>query len=213
MKRRASGMRPPLQRGRYSLFQLGVLMNNGRVCDRNEETRAEAFRLITVSATLSQGLFNWAAVEYSRFFHDSLPVLLHYLRPVVEEGNTSGGLMEAMDSYALGIFTVAIQYYGENVLLAPGYSPVPKALFWHRRVGAKGFQHVKKYPFDELERTIRESCAHCRADLPGGKQSCCVECKAAYYCNRDCQVAHWKAGHKKDCVKRLKKKLKAAGTL
>ena len=30
---------------------------------------------------------------------------------------------------------------------------------------------------------------------------------------RECQLAHWKAGYKKDCVKKLKKRLREAGTL
>jgi len=29
----------------------------------------------------------------------------------------------------------------------------------------------------------------------------CMRCKLVVYCNRECQVAHWKAGHKKVCGK------------
>ena len=39
-------------------------------------------------------------------------------------------------------------------------------------------------------KSVKVALINCRADLPEGKQSCCVECKAAYYCNRDCQVAN-----------------------
>ena len=121
--------------------------------------------------------------------------------------------MAVMDNYARGLIYAAETYFGKNYAFVPGQSPVPEAMFWFRRCGRKE-EHEEDNPLvrleREIERKIRESCAHCRADLPEGKQSCCVECKAAYYCNRDCQVAHWKAGHKKDCVKNLKKRLRAA---
>lgn len=35
------------------------------------------------------------------------------------------------------------------------------------------------------------------------KQNCslrCSRCHLVYYCNRECQVAHWKAKHKRDCI-------------
>jgi len=28
----------------------------------------------------------------------------------------------------------------------------------------------------------------------------CTRCKAVYYCGKDCQLAHWRAGHKDVCV-------------
>ena len=31
--------------------------------------------------------------------------------------------------------------------------------------------------------------------------SCCSSCKKTWYCNKKCQVAHWKAGHKTECGK------------
>ena len=32
----------------------------------------------------------------------------------------------------------------------------------------------------------------------------CSQCHTTHYCNRECQMKHWKAGHKRDC-KRLQK--------
>ena len=202
--------------GIKSLFRLGMMMKRGHAYgfDKNEETRAEAFRFITISAILLDGLFNQPAVELSHFLDTSMyPVILHYLRPAVEGGNTSVGVM---DYYALGLFMMGLNYYGdeENVIFAPGHSAVPEALFWYRR------SDVARNPvgdghsvFVQMESAIRENCANCMLSLGHGTKMCCVECKAAYYCDRDCQMAHWKAGHKKDCVRKLKKKLKAAGTL
>ncbi len=193
----------------YSLFQLGCMMQDGLAFDKNEETRAEAFRLLTISATLFRDTFNGPAMSIARFFHDSPPVMLHYLRPAVEEGDTSAAVIS---NYALGKYLMGIEYYGEKVISTTGHNPVPEALFWFRQYSRKK-KLPAEHPLVELERIIRENCARCRADLPEGKQSCCVECKAVYYCNRDCQVAHWKAGHKKDCVKKLKKRLRAEGKL
>ena len=183
-------------------------MKHGKAFDENEQTRDEAFRFLTISATLLQDPSNQPAVELSNFFHDCMPVMLRYLRSAVEEGNVSVG---TMDNFAVGLFREAVEYYGENVILATGHSPLPETMFWFWQYSRKEDPDAG-HLLDKIERDIRKFCAHCRADLPEGKKSCCVECKAAYYCNRDCQVAHWKAGHKKDCVKKLKKKLKAAGT-
>ena len=191
-----------------SLFQLGVMMQNGQAFDQNEQTRAEAFRLFTLSATLLQDSFIPSGEELSLFFLESPPLMIHYLRPAVEDGNTSA---EVIGNFALGLTYAAESYYGPYFAFVPGQSPVPEALFWFRQYSRKE-EPDADHPLVRLERIIRVKCGHCRADLPEGKPSCCVECKAAYYCNRDCQVAHWKAGHKKDCVRKLKKRLKAAGT-
>lgn len=44
-------------------------------------------------------------------------------------------------------------------------------------------------------------CAFCgRVEDKGGpKMQFCSRCKCMYYCSRDCQAKHWKAGHKKTC--------------
>ena len=196
----------------YSLFQLGMMMKYGQAFDQNEQTQAEAFRLFTISVTLLQDSFIPPGIELSLFFLDSPPIMLHYLRPAVEDGNTSA---EVIGNFGLGLIYAAESYYGAYYAFVPGQSPVPEALFWHRQYSSKSSKKEPDMndPLVRLERVIHKHCAHCRANLPEGKRSCCVECKAAYYCNRDCQMAHWKAGHKKDCVKKLKKKLKAAGTL
>jgi hypothetical protein len=43
-------------------------------------------------------------------------------------------------------------------------------------------------------------CAQCGELFPRLKQ--CVRCKAVSYCSRDCQKAHWKAGHNEACQER-----------
>ena len=129
-----------------------------------------------------------------------------YLRPAVEGGDAG-----AIDDYAHGLVGLACVYYGidPTIISRLGYCPIPEALFWHRRTKDPHANHL----LAQFERTLCEYCAHCRAILPDGKPSHCAECKAAYYCGRDCQVAHWQAGHKKDCVRKLKKRLRAEGKL
>ena len=192
-----------------SFFRLGMMMNKGQAFEQSEDTRAESFCLCTLSATLLQTNFNAAATELSFFFKDSFPVMLHYLRPAVEGGDTS---VRMIDTFALMLYGTAMNYFGEEGNFPPGHSPVPEALFWHRRCSSEAV-HAPDDPMVRIEGNIRKICAHCAADLPEGKQSCCMECKAAYYCDRDCQMAHWKAGHKKDCVRKLKKRLRAEGKL
>jgi len=47
-------------------------------------------------------------------------------------------------------------------------------------------------------------CANCGAaegsELGQKTHKPCSRCKVTFYCSRDCQVAHWKAGHKAVCV-------------
>jgi len=42
-------------------------------------------------------------------------------------------------------------------------------------------------------------CANMNCDKPA-PQHLCGRCRKVYYCSRDCQLAHWKKGHKKTCV-------------
>lgn len=41
------------------------------------------------------------------------------------------------------------------------------------------------------------ACAHCAT--PGVTQRC-SKCKLVYYCGRECQLAHWEAGHNARCA-------------
>jgi len=49
----------------------------------------------------------------------------------------------------------------------------------------------------QMESNLKRSCAHCRGFKEGLTR--CSRCKAAYYCNGECQMAHWKAGHAQEC--------------
>ncbi|KAL7541934.1 hypothetical protein ACHAXR_011369 [Thalassiosira sp. AJA248-18] len=45
-------------------------------------------------------------------------------------------------------------------------------------------------------------CAACDTVISDAKPKSCARCKVTYYCNRECQVLHWKSGgHKEACRK------------
>lgn len=47
------------------------------------------------------------------------------------------------------------------------------------------------------ERILRiQKCSHCEC---GNATKYCAACRTAFYCSRNCQIAHWKAGHKVVC--------------
>ena len=45
------------------------------------------------------------------------------------------------------------------------------------------------------------SCAHCGVDkaLDGKRLRACARCKCTFYCGKECQTSHWRAGHKNCC--------------
>ncbi|KAI9060681.1 hypothetical protein FKP32DRAFT_1595408 [Trametes sanguinea] len=51
----------------------------------------------------------------------------------------------------------------------------------------------------EEERITKSACSYCGKD-GGGSLKGCSRCKAARYCNQECQLAHFKAGHKRECA-------------
>mmetsp|Transcript_9461 Transcript_9461/g.20279 ORF Transcript_9461/g.20279 Transcript_9461/m.20279 type:complete len:446 (-) Transcript_9461:874-2211(-) len=165
-----------------------------------------AVNLATVSATLqtrntvaSKVLGNYFWKGKGGLTHS--PVLAkHYLRYSAESGDRW-----SMFSYATVIIEAAIGCYG-CLSLRPGFSAVPEALFWYRlAIG----EDSDSGAFKRLEEKIRDCCGNCHEKLNKDKLLCCVECKAAFFCGKHCQRAHWNAGHKRDCVKSLKKRLKA----
>ena len=108
-----------------------------------------------------------------------------------------------------------------------GHSCIPRVLYWARKamvndtfsVGTSNiiteeFRTSKaaaceKYRADaselieRLENQGKKSCANCKRDAQcfSRKMKRCTRCKAAWYCGRECQLKHWKDGHKIDCVK------------
>ena len=93
----------------------------------------------------------------------------------------------------------AEQYQRTNI---PGYSAVPRALFWLRKAAADGIADAAK-EVAQLESQMQGHCANCnkKSDCFPEQLKHCAKCKSVWYCGRKCQLEHWKDGHKIDCVK------------
>lgn len=59
--------------------------------------------------------------------------------------------------------------------------------------GEKNSQKVKFQPLAN-----KEACAVCQAVFVG-RLKCCTQCKAIYYCSRNCQKEDWRGGHREAC--------------
>eukprot|EP00984_Skeletonema_dohrnii_P012347 scaffold4992_cov156-Skeletonema_dohrnii-CCMP3373.AAC.6 len=132
----------------------------------------------------------------------SLILAKHYTEKSLED--------ESFDSisafnFSFALFQLGLERY-EGILEIPGYSPIPTILFWARKA-------LKKDPtvttndfatklISMLENQVKNHCANCRKEAEGSSFKRCVRCLGAWYCGKDCQVQHWKAGHKIDCIKR-----------
>ena len=54
---------------------------------------------------------------------------------------------------------------------------------------------------EDMENLMKEKCANCqkRADVDVEFKRC-SRCKSIWYCSKECQVKHWSACHKSDCM-------------
>ena len=92
----------------------------------------------------------------------------------------------------------------------PGYNSVPRAMSLYRKAVQLGIEHPNGYSqkskevLEGLVTSLKGNCANCGVaskDSPEGKLKECGRCHCAWYCGKDCQKEHWKAGHKCDCVR------------
>jgi len=89
----------------------------------------------------------------------------------------------------------------------PGKSPVPRAMYWARRAVATESSSASSPSSDGLAQhyltqminLMKTRCAGCDAIDEDGFDKKCSRCKASFYCSRECQKNHWRAGHKIDC--------------
>lgn len=51
----------------------------------------------------------------------------------------------------------------------------------------------------DAKKEARKTCTYCRKDLDSSGGMKCGKCLVTFYCGQDCQVAHWKEAHKKEC--------------
>jgi len=177
-----------------------------------EQDKMKAVRFLTVSSKLTAEdrrphEFLARCFVYGEGGVERSPIRAVYcMKPTAEESEFSP---HDKVFYAKLLWILSKSYFPDYEIAPSGDNSVPEALFWYRRAHAKSVDAETLPYIEEYESSIRELCSCCFKSLSTDNRKCCVECKAVYYCNRECQVADWKAGHKKDCVKSLKKRLRA----
>jgi hypothetical protein len=66
------------------------------------------------------------------------------------------------------------------------------------------FEHDKKMQAESARAAARHDtpCTGCGASRAEGAPAFkrCAACQAVAYCTRECQKAHWKKAHKRDCA-------------
>lgn len=94
--------------------------------------------------------------------------------------------------------------YGNGDYNIPGYSPIPRALALYRKSAQYGKEHSKGV-LSAIESHMKMMCANCgiaATNLPeDGSLKACIRCRSVWYCGKECQIDHWKDGHKADCIK------------
>lgn len=122
----------------------------------------------------------------------------HYLELAVRQGEDG-----FRGYYPLG--SVLLELYAKD---EAHDDILPKALFWLRK--STGFADAfidggdtpARKCIKMIEDILMKRCHYCckEANQKVALKNC-AKCKSAWYCSKECQVSHWKAGHKSDCIK------------
>ena len=114
----------------------------------------------------------------------------------------------------------AMGQYNLGTIYANGWGvqqDFSKAGFWLEKAAFQNFKPAK-LALEQLRSNLvrasssdspmsssdaRGTCGHCAARASSGTSlKSCSRCGIVFYCGRDCQLAHWKAGHQKSCKAR-----------
>ena len=109
-------------------------------------------------------------------------------------------------NFSLALLQLGLERY-EGIMEIPGHSPIPTILFYERKVQEGEIHPIKGEATElisRLESQVKNHCANCRKEAGCSSFKRCVRCLGAWYCGKECQVQHWKAGHKIDCIKRMR---------
>lgn len=80
-----------------------------------------------------------------------------------------------------------------------GMPPAPgRAQHKGGQAGARFSSELSETVSTRPDRPEERICANC--GNPAAPKTC-SKCKTTHYCSKDCQSAHWKAGHKRECAK------------
>jgi len=156
----------------------------------------DAFRLFELGANQGQNESQCSLAycyEHGVGVQPSLQKSIFWNKQAANNGNQL-----AMANYAANILQItAMQNAGKVDLV--GKSVIPEALYWARKSKAAGHQEAGTL-ISQIETGASRACTNCKRILPSSEPRKCSQCKAAHYCGRDCQLQHWKRGHKWDCM-------------
>ena len=135
--------------------------------------------------------------EHGEGVPKSLDKAIFWYRKAAQQGNST-----AMYNVAGNLLMSASMQNGGHADLV-GHSTVPEALYWIRKAAACGDTDAQGM-VAQMEAGM-EICSNCKKRPTCGDNGTvtlqrCTRCKAIKYCGAACQKAHWKAGHKKDCI-------------
>ena len=132
-------------------------------------------------------------------FSKNLSRALFYL----EEAARKGERCRSLYMYIAACLMERYEHnYGRVDFMIPGYSPIPRVFALYRKSAELGVTHSKEVQA-QLEAHMKKMCANCgkEANTISVGLKACVRCRSSWYCGKECQTEHWKAGHKSDCVK------------
>ena len=92
-----------------------------------------------------------------------------------------------------------IEYLHDGYSGIIGSNVTPALFFWTRKSRDLGLGQALEQL--KIWETIgRSECANCGKEAQAGEKfKQCSNCKAQWYCSKECQIEAWKVGHKKDC--------------
>ncbi|KAK1739040.1 hypothetical protein QTG54_010356 [Skeletonema marinoi] len=147
-------------------------------------------------------------------FTKNLHIAKYYLEEHVKESEkqSSNVLPDAYMYLAACLMELHECTFGRNVpdYSVPGYSSVPRAMSLYRKSIKLGIGYPNEYSqhskevLESMVTQMSRFCGNCGVaskDTPEGKLKECGRCHSTWYCGKECQTEHWKAGHKSDCVR------------
>jgi len=214
-------------------YNLGIMYRDGRGADKDEKRAIKVFNLAAEQDNAdAQSELGFMYCQGEGVDKDAKRAIAFYTL-AADQGHTRAqfnlGIMyehgqgvdkdakRAVELYTLAAdqglasaqYNVGLMYaYGQGV-----DQSVTKAREWLTKAAAQGKENainaLKK--LDEAEgRTTTPSstvksnttfCSYCNKPEPPNR---CQRCRSVSYCNRECQIKHWKTkpnGHKKQCKK------------
>ena len=102
--------------------------------------------------------------------------------------------------YSLNLLSL-LQQNLDGYVDVVGESRVPEILYWNGKaidVGSYSQQDLEMA--NMLHSLGKQQCILCKRRSKDLKR--CTKCKWASYCGRECQLSHWKEGHKAECKKK-----------